>query len=935
MAFFGIVLVCLLIGIVVLRARSKEGFAQADDLHREFVDRQQKAYNPIGTSLILRDRTGVLGPTTKPLLGTATRIANEDGTDPRTIITDPYPVKLKEDGLAAIIAKCEAVKTTDCSIFDKSDYAKDCGVCLDVGLNSKNEPHTGGLVLLEKDREYAQKYKRGNRVPDYVPTLGQCPTNRLVSTKAECLRVKREMDCQKGANFDLPGCSQCYADGTYFPVDSETTSIPGKFTVAGRGKLTIQEAGMNPVRITLKESGGDTYEMRQGEGTNVSFILGPTDDGASPYLAGLFSGSTPRGAFNNDLRLLVKTDSITGRKPRTLKSTTIQQVPVTTMAPGYNRNTMHLQVVIPFTFIEPDSAEGDMCGDGPYVTKQSSATFLGSDPCYKSGAAPGKFNMECLQGMFLSNGCLESGAAYPKSAITSAKLMVNNDGSFRSLSDIADVVYQNAVAAATGSLDGKKLTLEEWSAASEFCTGRSINSPCDTPTRDTGPLGLDCLRYMWNNEGANKPFGSTYMDSALSTSLQQYSKDNRFCQSSGSLAPYDADGKLNMPAIQYWQRMGGVETVRAAMREIHRLANSDAPDSVKQNAVLQCYGSQLGNRPKMGTIFQGTNRGDWQRKTYKGKPVTGCEGQNAKLTCGSDTIVGGTIRYGRWDNSTCPHGTVSSQTPAREATFDLPSSCFDKTDCEININNGIAGDPYGGVYKHFIVTPDCAENPNPIKADLKDGAPGPMRAPSNTKTLIVWDPGFAFGNYVDVNMINNSMGGNADILGYDKLPADLTKYAYVWDTNFNSNSTLPTKVADAYERYLKAGGALFIHGEHAGGWLSRDQGIAAFIARMGGGDVTAKYSIRSEMVTVHPAFIFDKTLPRTYRVAANGEFDQIGKGKKLFIEDNKGAVIWTSGTLQNAKSGCILVWLDINVVDSAGHSSPPFVKRLADILRNA
>jgi hypothetical protein len=250
-ALLGIVLVCLLIGIVVLRARSKEGFAQADDLHKEFIDRQQKAYNPIGVSLILRDRIGALGPTTQPILGTATRVANEDGTDPKTVITDPYPVKLKEDGLAAIIAKCEAVKTTDCKIFDNADFAKDCGVCLDVGTNSKNEPQTGGLVLLEKDRGYAQKYKRGNRVPDYQPTLGTCPANRLVSSKAECLRVQREMDCQKGANFDLPGCSQCYADGTYFPVDSQTNSIPGKFTFIGRGKLTVQEAGMDPVLLLL------------------------------------------------------------------------------------------------------------------------------------------------------------------------------------------------------------------------------------------------------------------------------------------------------------------------------------------------------------------------------------------------------------------------------------------------------------------------------------------------------------------------------------------------------------------------------------------------------------------------------------------------------------------------------------------------------------
>jgi hypothetical protein len=45
--------------------------------------------------------------------------------------------------------------------------------------------------------------------------------------------------------------------------------------------------------------------------------------------------------------------------------------------------------------------------------------------------------------LFLSNSCTDSGKGYPKDTATSVALMTNKDGSFRSLSDIADFVYND------------------------------------------------------------------------------------------------------------------------------------------------------------------------------------------------------------------------------------------------------------------------------------------------------------------------------------------------------------------------------------------------------------------------------------------------------------------------------------------------------------
>jgi hypothetical protein len=364
----------------------------------------------------------------------------------------------------------------------------------------------------------------------------------------------------------------------------------------------------------MKAQEGDSFSIMVESGAGVSYNMRgwpghqtQNDDWITmeeaPVLSGILSSTTPGGAFNVDLRRLIVSDYDTGRKPATKGTTEVNKVPATMMTSGYGRNRIYVSGIIPYTFVDTDTIEGDMCRDGPYITKQSSAEFLDSDPCFKKGSGPGRFNLECLQGLFLSNGCIEEGKGFPKNATTSAQLMVDNGGNALSLNSIADKVFESAVKTATGMSKGQKLSIEDWSAASVFCTGRAITSPCDNANRDTGPLSLDCLAYMWNNEGSGKQFGETYSTSSLASSLNQgMSMEPKFCQTEGTMSPLNADGKRNEEAVKYWQKQGGVESVRAKMRELHRLANSDAPDSTKQVAVMQCYGRMLGERPKQGTI---------------------------------------------------------------------------------------------------------------------------------------------------------------------------------------------------------------------------------------------------------------------------------------------------------------------------------------------
>ena len=588
----------LLIGLYIAQS-SKEGFdANSTELHNRFVQRQQATFNPLSVALLASNSDGNLPNNTQVLLGTPVTVGTVSGV-PATDVTNRYPQDDDPNTFLNTIRLCEAVKTADCSAFDDPKFSKNCGVCVDIGKNSEGKPTTGGLVLMARDREYYQKYKRGNRLPDYSATIGACPAQRMSTSKAECLRIKKEMACQKGANFDLENCSQCYADGTYFPVDSNTNVNPPTLYVIGNGILSYVESGYE-ARNNLGLSDTPIKVNLQGkEAIRLTLNVSPRDDGTPAEIAGYLEGITSKGKFTIDIQRIIQTDAYSGRKPRMVGPTRINDISVNKMRPGFGQKNMSLIIPTPFTFVDTDSLEGDMCSTGPFITKRASAEFLDSDPCYKKGTGPGSYTQECLQNTFYGNGCLDSGTGFPSTTAKSSVLLTSPSGANRTLNDIAAMIYENAVRAATGmSSTGTKLSIEEWSTASVFCTGKQITSPCDTEAKETGPLTKECLNYMWKNEGAGKPLGATYNTASSANSLFSTFDSNQFCQAKGALSPVNANGSDNTSALTFWRSKGGVERVRGIMREIHRVANADGTDQQKQDAVKNCYGQTLAARPE-------------------------------------------------------------------------------------------------------------------------------------------------------------------------------------------------------------------------------------------------------------------------------------------------------------------------------------------------
>lgn len=650
----GIALIVCIIVLIIKKRLSGEGYENTGDVttHEDLGDRYEKRYNRIGTALIASNNTGVLGSSTRGIFGNIFDTMNDSGNVVQEI-DDPYPLESNKNGLLMRIAMCEKVKVGKCSAFDDPQFTKNCGLCLDIGTNSKNEKAIGGLAISEKDKKYAQETRKGNFMPEYQPTIGTCPPGMFVTSKDECIRLQNQLDCQKSTTFNSPaGCVQCYSDTSYSIVDtraeSEIISGSGTLIIVGSGVLTFSEVGYNNSKFTVKLSNTPRKIMLQGpEFNSMQFkfkspsVPEPYDEnttyqidnlvifdnsvylmvesagspGYAPnrpgdklwqnqgrfdyyvtpppaFIAGYLTGTTKNGAFNMDLYRIIINDAVTGRKPVVEKVIMLDNIEVSAMVPGNNKTIMSLLGKSPFTFVNPFTQEGSLCPSSPFITKPESSTLLESDPCYKKGSAPGSYSLECLQSIFINNGCNENGKGYPKKANDLYNLMNTKDGGARSISDIASLIYNKALITATGlSESGQKLSLRDWSDASVFCTGLAITSPCDTDTRDSGPLTPDCLTYLWDNQGENKKTGATYGVTSFARSMFATGRNNRFCSRSGVLSPRNLDNKDNMSAINFWKKLGGVDAVKRAMSELHLEANSKTiPEDDKKAKIIQCYG---------------------------------------------------------------------------------------------------------------------------------------------------------------------------------------------------------------------------------------------------------------------------------------------------------------------------------------------------------
>lgn len=578
--------------------------------HTEYVRTAASRFNPL-MNLINPAENPLLPPnftpedvqksTTNVRSALVTAVANPENPSFTIKPSDTSDIILNDGGGGIgfqTIAKCEAVKSLDCNAFNNEEFALNCGMCHEGGVNSGANKVLGGLFVLEDDKANAEAAAKrmGAKRPNYTPSVGQCNPGRFTINKAQCERLKKQMECESKQNYDINGCSQCFQDGTFKYLDPDLQKIDAALILAGTGTLKVTKVGS--AFTTTKELSNSQAVKVEITNFNEGDVLQLELTGTSPSLAGYLVGTTVGGEFRLDINRLIQTDSVTNAKPLLSGFLTIAGENYTLMRPGRDKTSAKFNLQNVFTFINSNETEAAQCATAPYVTKQNSAEFLQSGTCYKKGNRPGAYSMDCLKEIFTSSGCEGAGTGYPDTMTKMASLMMDSrTGKALSIGEIAAKIYAASLAAYSGTdSGGAQLSISEWDAASRFCSGKSITSPCDMDNKGAGPLSSRCLAYLWQNKGAidNLPggVGPTYTNTPQTTSLT--GNNNRFCTLQGTMSPINSIGQLNQTAFNTAQGKGGVDGVKAFYNSIHQKANDNTlRDSERKDAIQQCYGIDL------------------------------------------------------------------------------------------------------------------------------------------------------------------------------------------------------------------------------------------------------------------------------------------------------------------------------------------------------
>lgn len=495
--------------------------------------------------------------------------------------------------------KCESAGTS-CNAFDDPMFAANCGISFDKkGINANGKPHIGGMFISPEDRK--NQTDRANNILTtgeapydpymvYQPTIGKAKPGTFAITKDQCIVVKEKIDCSTKQTFNSPNCTQCYTTQSFARVGPETGKIPSTLSLFGSGNVTISSANNKITLITKKLDSLNPVTIQipaDAEGTVFSIVVQQPNNHPIPYIAGFIQGQTPRGTFSLDLLNLVETDQVSKTKPKLNGSITVNGIRCITMIPGTGQTYLNLACLMPFSFLSLYDGDALTCDNGPIITQAASATFLESDPCFGKNNTPGNYKLECLQQRWVEMGGTPQGIGYPSDKIKADALQKDINGNPLDIDTIINNLAPKMTSALTGQdINGKNLSIDNWNTVSMWATGIPINTPCDGPTKDNGPLSQECLQYLYLNQGINSHIGPTYTLSSNSmASIMGQNMPNTYCQPGTSIDPSTSEG------LNFAKDLGGINSVKQTYDQINRIANDNTlSNNDRSLAIKQCYG---------------------------------------------------------------------------------------------------------------------------------------------------------------------------------------------------------------------------------------------------------------------------------------------------------------------------------------------------------
>jgi hypothetical protein len=571
-----LLVVILAITIVgVLYIRSTDGF-ENPSIDKTFFNNINNLFNPVLPQSItpnqMAQATQAIRTSTQSLLA--------NSYDQGTGNYPAGPVQMGQiyqssDALKKAQTICEVENVaTDCSAFDKPAFAQYCGMSLDVGTNSTGANHTGGLYIDPQ----AKATIPSNGI--YIPSYGT--SDQFAVNKETCQFMLNDYKCKHGGSIGENNCTKCFTDGTNHAISpGQTIQNPSFGFYTNATELTLKVIETNRTYTLLSSTStpttgvsskpitdkGNSYKqvtvssVPLAEKQNFQ-IIAAAPVGTDVVLAGYIQADTQTGLYTIDINAVIDTDNeqspnIGGNIKGYLQ---VNQL--------YGTATMNLKGMMPFTFLPTTSPDGYSCQSGPFITTKEGADFIDTnDACYGSNAKPGQYSQSCLRKLFLAAGGTTSGSGYPTNAGTMNTLLVDSTGTNRTLSDIADFLYDKSVLASTGLLKGQSVDIIMWNAASQYMTGRTITSPCDT-VRPGTILSYDCLVDLFNKSGCIA----------------------RAPPAKGRAYP-DRDLSKNPPAIQQAQRAGDKTAALNYYTNLYTVSNDNSKsNNVRRDPQLDCYG---------------------------------------------------------------------------------------------------------------------------------------------------------------------------------------------------------------------------------------------------------------------------------------------------------------------------------------------------------
>lgn len=680
----------------------KEGFFDfPDTTHNTFVQNSQSKFNELTNTINLTDpvlpitqdtsdafKIALGGISTKPNSTTYTL-----GSKNNYFTPDNIPNNFQQ------AQSCEAAGTT-CDAFDDPIFAANCGMSFDnksIGINGK--PHIGGLYISPENRQIQTDaannvLSTGGAPYDpykvYQPTFGKAKPGTFSLTKDQCTVVKEKIDCAAKQTFNSPNCTQCYTSQNFARVGPETGKIPSILYLFGSGNVTVSSQNniiMLPINDLDSTNPMTVAIPADAEGTVFSIVVQQPNNIPLPYVAGYIEGQTPRGTFKLDLFNLVESDQVSKVKPKLNGSITINGFRCLSMIPGSGQTYLNLACLMPFSFLSMYDGDALTCDNGPIITQAASATFLESDPCFGKANKPGDYKLECLQERWIELGGTQQGTGYPSNKTSADAIQRDVNGNPLDIDIIVNNLAPKMTSASTGQdANGKNLSIADWDTVSMFATGIPINTPCDGPNKDTGPLTQECLQYLYLNQGINSHIGSTYTLNASSmASMKGQNTANTYCQPGTSIDPSTPAG------LKFAQSIGGINAVKQSYDQINRLANDNTQSNItRSTAINQCYGVSL------DVMSSGNTTGPTQ--TFAVGPsynYTQAQAQGICSQYGAQVATTAQLQDAQTKGADwCFTGWVSdSNTAMYPITTSIGSGCGNGTTGVINYNppNNIAG----------------------------------------------------------------------------------------------------------------------------------------------------------------------------------------------------------------------------------------------------